>query len=30
MAWVAKIAVDEGYNVTDRLHLRIWGGKRGH
>ena len=27
---VSEAAIRHGYNVSDRLHLRLWGGKRGH
>ena len=30
LPWVAAQAIERGYNVTDRLHIRLWGGKRGH
>ena len=27
---IAEIAIARGYRYTDRLHIRIWGDKRGH
>lgn len=30
MGVVADAAIKHGMNVSDRLHIRLWGGKRGH
>ena len=27
--WVAELCKDNGYNYSDRLHVRLWGNKRG-
>jgi organic radical activating enzyme len=28
-AWLADVCRDGGYRLSDRLHIRIWGDKRG-
>lgn len=30
LPWVTKTAIARGWNVTPRLHVMIWGNKRGH
>ena len=30
LPWVSDIAIEHGWNLSDRLHLRLWEGKRGH
>ena len=30
LAWIAERAIERGWNVTDRLQIRIWGDERGH
>jgi organic radical activating enzyme len=27
--WVAEAALERGYSYSDRLHVRLWGGRRG-
>ena len=29
LAWLAQICIDNGFNLTNRLHVQTWGAKRG-
>ena len=29
LAWIAEVVKEKNWNLTDRLHVRIWGSKRG-